>query len=362
MEVTVGSTVVMGPTKMANGQPASALRHLRTIFSVGTTTGLADSQLLERFADKRAASAEAARAAETAFEALVNRHGPMVWGVCRRILGDAHEAEDAFQATFLILVRKAGSLRLDGSLGRWLYGVAHRVAARARFEARRRASLARPVPVTESLDPAAEVEQSDLRRVFGDELDRLPTKYRYPIELCQLQGLTYDQAARQLDWPVATVKSRLARGRLSLRQRLALRGLAPLAAGVATALASESRAAVPRMLLHSVVRAATSCAAGVVPAAVTDLSTGVLRMVMWQKLKLAAVTHNLHDVSVRLVAVRGDGEEFPAEIRSSAGVKEFMQIQGEFELPPDQIREFRVQTRPYEAVEIPGIALNRAGS
>ena len=115
---------------MVNGQLPSALRQLRTLFAAGTATGLTDSELLERYATKRAFSAEAAVAAETAFEALVDRHGPMVWGICQRVLGDAHEAEDAFQATFLILVRKAGTVRVDGSLGRWLYGVALRVARR----------------------------------------------------------------------------------------------------------------------------------------------------------------------------------------------------------------------------------------
>ena len=125
---------------MGKGQPGSALRQLRALFAAGTATGLTDSELLERYTTKRAESAEAATAAEMAFAALVDRHGAMVWGVCHRVLGDAHEAEDAFQATFLVLVRKARSVRVDGSLGRWLYGVAHRVALRARSEAERRGS------------------------------------------------------------------------------------------------------------------------------------------------------------------------------------------------------------------------------
>ena len=114
------------------------MRQIRALFAGGTATGLSDGELLERYAARRAESAEAATAAEMAFEALVDRHGAMVWGVCRRVLGDAHAAEDAFQATFLILVRKAGSVRVDGSLGRWLYGVARRVALRARSEGERR--------------------------------------------------------------------------------------------------------------------------------------------------------------------------------------------------------------------------------
>src|SRR5262249_28186951 len=190
---------------------------------------------------------EAGTAAETSFEALLDRHGPMVWGVCRRLLGDAHEAEDAFQATFLVLVRKAGSVRVDRSLGRWLYGVAHRVALRARSAAERRGSGIGRVPPASSDDPAGDVELRDLRDAVGAELDRLPAKYRCPVELCHLQGMTYDQAARQLNWPVATVKSRLTRGRLKLRERLARRGLAPsaVAVGMGSALTGGAPAALP---------------------------------------------------------------------------------------------------------------------
>ncbi len=115
---------------MASGRTASVLRHLRTLFAAGTTTGLTDVELLERFTAKRAESAEAALISDAAFSALMDRHGSMVWGVCRRVLGETHEAEDAFQATFLVLVRKAGAVRVDESLGGWLYGVAHRVALR----------------------------------------------------------------------------------------------------------------------------------------------------------------------------------------------------------------------------------------
>ena len=271
---------------MSKGQPASALRQLRALFTAGTATGLTDSELLERYTAERARSAEAATAAEMAFEVLVDRHGPMVWGICHRVLGDAHEAEDAFQATFLVLVQKADSVRVDGSLGRWLYGVAHRVALRARSEARRRRSWMDPVPATSSLDPAGEVERSDLRTTVGEELDRLPAKYRCAVELCHLQGLTYDQAARQLNWPVATVKSRLTKGRLQLRERLARRGVAPGAFASIKASIRAARAAIPQELIRFTARAATSSGTGVFPAAVTDLTKGVLKMMMWEKLKL----------------------------------------------------------------------------
>jgi RNA polymerase sigma factor (sigma-70 family) len=272
---------------MAKGQLPSALRQLRALFAAGTATGLTDSELLERYATKRALSAEAAAAAETAFEALVDRHGPMVWGICQRVLGDAHEAEDAFQATFLVLVQKAGSVRVDGSLGRWLYGVAHRVALRARSEAERRRSWRGRPPATLSDDPVAEVELRDLRNAVGEELDRLPAKYRCAVELCHLQGMTYDQAARQLNWPVATVKSRLTKGRLRLRERLGRRGVAPLAA--ATAFTGEARAAVPQELVQTTARAAMARTTGAFSATVTNLAKGVMKMMMWEKLKLVAV-------------------------------------------------------------------------
>ena len=120
---------------MPQRQPANALGQLKALLTAGTLTGLSDAQLLQRFAAGRAEAAVAAAGAEAAFTALVDRHGPMVWGVCRRALGDTHEAEDAFQATFLLLVRKADSVRVGTSLGRWLHGVARRVAVRARAEA-----------------------------------------------------------------------------------------------------------------------------------------------------------------------------------------------------------------------------------
>jgi RNA polymerase sigma factor (sigma-70 family) len=276
---------------MGKRQSGHALRSLRSLFTAGTATGLSDRELLERYRAKRAETAEAATAAEMAFAALVDRHGAMVWGVCHRVLGDAHEAEDAFQATFLVLVRKARSVRVDGSLGRWLYGVAHRVALRARSRTERRWSGPGQVPPNSSHDPADIVELRDLRNAVADELDRLPAKYRCALELCHLQGMTYDQASQQLNWPVATVKSRLSRGRQRLRERLAQRGIAPGAVTVAvtTAHIGEARAAVPAKLVQSASRAATACATGSFPAAVIDLTEGVLKMMMWEKLMLAAV-------------------------------------------------------------------------
>ncbi|WP_406698916.1 sigma-70 family RNA polymerase sigma factor [Singulisphaera sp. Ch08] len=273
---------------MATGRTGSVLRQLRVLFAAGTTAGLTDSELLERFSANRAKSAEAALAAETAFSILMDRHGAMVWGVCRRVLSDRHEAEDAFQATFLVLVRKAESVRVDESLGRWLYGVAHRVALRARSEARRRESRPDHAPDRSPDDPAGVVELKECCHALGEEVDRLPAKYRCPIELCDLQGLTYNQAAQQLNWTVTTVKGRLVRGRLKLRERLERRGLSPVAVAGFQALSREARLAIPPMLVPSTVRAVTSHAPGLFPAAVTALTEGVLRMMIWEKLKRVA--------------------------------------------------------------------------
>jgi RNA polymerase sigma factor (sigma-70 family) len=283
---------------------------------------LTDRQLLERFAHERAQSVEAAQAAEIAFEVLANRHSAMVWGVCRRVLGDVHEAEDAFQATFLLLVRKAKSLHVDDSLGRWLYGVAHRVAARARFHASRRSSGHPEAPVTASDDPHDEVEKSEIREIVSNELDRLPLKYRCAVDLCDLQGMTHEQAARQLAWPVATVKSRLTRGRLRLRGRLTRRGIAPLAASLTTMHRAEAGAALPAALLKSIVHASIPRAAAGSPPAVTILVKETLQMMIWQKITTAATAGVLAAGLVAVAVARQAPPALPASpVQATADAK-----------------------------------------
>ena len=163
--------------------------------------------------------------AEAAFRELVNRHGPMVLGVCRQILRHPHDADDAFQATFLVLVRKARSIRVDGSLAPWLCGVAYRTARRARDVAARY----RPIDACRSEEPSRsspdDAYQFDLRPLLHEELDRLPGKFRDAIVLCHLEGKSHVEAARLLRWPVGTVSGRLSRGRRLLRSRLERRGL-----------------------------------------------------------------------------------------------------------------------------------------
>jgi RNA polymerase sigma factor (sigma-70 family) len=269
---------------MVNGSPGGFVREFHRLLSGGTTAGLTDRELLERFTARRG------EAAESAFAALVDRHGPMVLGACQRILRDPAEAQDAYQATFLVLVRKAGSVRVGPSLGPWLYGVSVRVARRARNDVARR--RVRERADSEPMDaPANEATRGDdLRDVIDEELRRLPVRYRSAIVLCHLEGLSHEEAARRLSCPVGTVRSRLARGRDLLRPRLIRRGLAPAAAASAANLSARSlRAAVPDDLFASTARAAARLAegralTGVVPAGVATQVAGVSRIMSLSKL------------------------------------------------------------------------------
>jgi RNA polymerase sigma-70 factor (ECF subfamily) len=168
---------------------------------------------------------------EAAFAALVQRHGPMVLAVCRRILGDVQEAEDAFQATFLVLVRRAADLERPELLGNWLHGVAARTARKARTGAARRLRHERQAAVV-SHQQTPDTEWSDLLDNLDEELERLPFKYRAPLMLCYLEGLTNEEAARRLGWPTGSISYRLARGREMLRQRLGARAAPPAAFAV----------------------------------------------------------------------------------------------------------------------------------
>ena len=201
---------------MAIGPSAAVANQLRALFQGGTVGGLTDGQLLDRFVQ---------RSDEAAFAALVERHGPMVLRVCRNRLGDPHDAEDAFQATFLVLARKARSIRQSEAVAGWLFGVAGRVSARVRAADRRRVRAEQRVGV--SPDLGIEDRPPEPWPELYEELERLPEKFRLPLVLCYLEGLTYEQAAAQLRCPVRTIQSRLARGRERLRGRLERRGLAP---------------------------------------------------------------------------------------------------------------------------------------
>src|SRR5579864_525939 len=267
---------------------AGVLRSIRTLFRVGPVGGLTDAQLLERFVDQHG------EAAELAFEALVVRHGPMVLRVCRHVLRDPHDVADAFQATFLVLMRHAGSIRQRNSVASWLYGVSHRVASRARADlARRHAHECRAA----AMAPEAYLpddDRNDVRSLLHEEIDRLPEKYRAPIVLCYLENLTHEAAAHHLGWPVGTVRGRLARARDVLRTRLTRRGsVFSTAAFIAFMTQRSAFAAVPPRLLDATVQAATrlvehKMAAGALTASVAALMEGVGKTMFLAKLRRMA--------------------------------------------------------------------------
>jgi RNA polymerase sigma factor (sigma-70 family) len=254
------------------------LRQMQALLDAGTFSGLSDQQLLERFLERRD------EGAELAFAVLVERHGPMVLGVCRRIMRDLHDAEDAFQATFLVLARKGPTIRVEGSLGRWLFGVATRVATRARDDERRRrarerSGLNRLDGVGTETSPA-DIDRAELQATIAREIAGLPARFQAPVLLCDLEGTSYEEAARRLGWPVGTVKSRLSRARARLRERLTRRGLAAADLSIVTALLPT---APPSSLVEATTRAALALisgrmmSAGVVSASVATLTQGVLR-------------------------------------------------------------------------------------
>jgi len=236
---------------MASAQLGACLRRIRRLLGSRTAAGHGDGQLLDRFVHAQD---------QAAFTALVERHGPMVLGVCRRVLHDEHDAEDVFQATFLVLVRKARALNQYGSLGNWLHGVAYRLALHTRADIARRRIRERQVAEVPECS-AANRDWQELSGELDAELERLPFKYRAPVVLCYLEGKTNTEAAEELSWPVGTVKIRLARARELLRGRLSRRGLTLSAGLLAPTLAERASAAVPAALLEATIEAATVFAA-----------------------------------------------------------------------------------------------------
>jgi RNA polymerase sigma factor (sigma-70 family) len=238
---------------MGKNAVASVLRRLRTLAAGQVADGQADPLLLERFARQRD---------EAAFAALLERHGPMVLGVCRRALRDEHLAEDVLQATFLVLVRNAGAIRNRACLGGWLHGVAVRLVRKAKAQAARAAGgRERPGPEAPP-GPAAEASWREVRQLLDEELQRLPESYRLPLVLCYLEGRTRDEAAAELGWTPGRLKGLLERGRERLRERLLRRGLAPAAAAAALLAETALAAPVPPLLAVATLRAALRLAAG----------------------------------------------------------------------------------------------------
>src|SRR6516225_11420136 len=243
---------------MASNHRHRLTRYLCNLASTTKLRDVSDHDLMKQFVAGRD---------DTALTALVRRHGPMVYHLCRRVLRNEQDAEDAFQATFMVLARKAHTLRSQEGVGNWLYGVAYRTALKARTAAAaRRSRQEAAAPVRDVAGPLAELTVHEAQTIVDQELARLPDKYRAPLVLCCLEGLTRDEAAQQLGWSVSLLKSRLEQGRELLRGRLTRRGVS-LAGGFLSVgmLGTSAQAAVPAVLAETTLKAAALVAVGAAP-------------------------------------------------------------------------------------------------
>jgi RNA polymerase sigma factor (sigma-70 family) len=220
---------------MGTATLASVLQHLRSIANAAAHENTSDRNLLERFIAQRE---------EGAFVALLKRHGPMVLQVCRRIQDNEHEAEDVFQATFLLLARKARSIRKPDSLASWLHGVAYRLALAAKAQRTQRQAYERQAADMRSTSGVSDHGWQELPGTLDAALQQVPEKYRLPLVLCYLEGKTQEEAARQLGCPLGTLRSRLARGRSRLKEVLQRQGVHLSAAALAAGLAGSAASAV----------------------------------------------------------------------------------------------------------------------
>jgi len=260
---------------MANQSLATVLHCLHRVLGLRAGDSLPDADLLQRFVQD---------GDQAAFTALVRRHGRLVWNVCLRVLGNVHDAEDAFQATWLVLARKAGAIETPDLLGNWLHGVASRCATKLKARAASRRDQERKAVAMLTNEPAAALDWHDLRPVLDEEVSRLPLKYRAPVVLCYFEGKAYEEAARLLGCPAGTVAGRLARARKLLRDRLTRRGLGVTTAALATLLTEHACAAVPPegLTAHAVTAAlhfatGDGLAAELVSPQVISLAEGVMR-------------------------------------------------------------------------------------
>jgi RNA polymerase sigma factor (sigma-70 family) len=282
----------------------SILRHVRRLGVSCPGSDISDAALLERFT---------ASHDEAAFAALVDRHGPMVWGVCGRLLSPGADAEDAFQATFVVLARKAATVDQPELLGPWLYGVAWRVASRLRRAIVRRRAREMPLLEPPAANANADVDQRELRRLLDEEVNRLPDRFRVAFVLCHFEGLTNEEAAQLLGCPKGTVQSRLSRARERLRKRLSQRGVglsgAVLAAEICEPVATMP---VPADLAAVTSRLGGALDAGLVPSTAGVLAEGVMTTMTFTKTKLMAavlVVLGLCGVGGSLLAHRDDVQQ-----------------------------------------------------
>jgi RNA polymerase sigma factor (sigma-70 family) len=301
-----------------------------------------DERLLDDFLAHRPATGGFPQVAEDAFAAIVRRHGPMVRGVCRRVLRNEHDADDAFQAVFVVLLRKADTISPRSLLGNWLYGVAVNVARRGRdsIARRRTQELVTDVPQHDTGDRA---EQSDLRTVIDQELSGLPDAYRAAVVACDLEGHTRAEASVQLGWSEGTVASRLARGRALLADRLTRRGIAIPAVGLPAALGGSTADAIPMVNVQLL---ATSP-----PPAVEALATEAMRAMTTSKLKALAtalaVTVGLTGVGAATVWACGGYGMFPRPAAPVSDAKPY---------PFESVRTTEAETSDPPAIERPAPA------
>lgn len=275
---------------MATGQLGAVFRQFNRLFGAGSVSGLSEGQLLARFVESRD---------DAAFEAIVTRFGPMVMGICRQVLNDSHAADDAFQATFLVLVRRARTIRDRELLGNWLYGAALKVARRARADQakqRSREAEVRSVKTEFDGDSTSPTDQ-EFAPALHEEISRLADKYRRPMVLCFLEGHTCEEAADRLGWPVGTVKGRISRAKDLLRGRLARRGIVATSTLISTTLTRAAEASISPVILDQTVKAAmglaaggTAVAAGVFSATAVALADGVESTMFLSNLKVLAAT------------------------------------------------------------------------
>jgi RNA polymerase sigma factor (sigma-70 family) len=290
---------------MPTSSIGAAIQHIRKTVPMQDQVGLTDAQLLERFIADRD---------EAAFAALVLRHGLMVMGVCLRAVRNHQDAEDAFQATFLVLVRKAASIASRELLANWLYGVAFNTAIKARASNIKR--QAKEKQVTEMPDPAMaerELWDDNLQTLLDQELSRLPDKYRAPVILCDLEGKTRKEAAQVVGCPIGSLSSRLSRARTMLAERLARHGLALSGGSLAAVLAQNAQAYVPASVVSSTTKAASFFAAGqaatgVISTRVADLTDGVLKTMLLTKLKTVAAMLMMLTMAVLATAMLAWGQ------------------------------------------------------
>jgi RNA polymerase sigma factor (sigma-70 family) len=331
---------------MPFGQLDAVSRHLRKLAGTLAARELTDADLLGRYVSDRD---------EAAFAAIVERHGGLVWSVCRRLLSRTEDVEDAFQATFLVLIRKATTIRQRGAIASWLYGVAYRTAMKAKKSSASRRERQSPTLVREPEQPISVAALRELQTLLDQEVERLPEKYRAPFVLCCLEGKSRAEAARDLGWKEGTIAGRVAGARERLQHRLARRGVALTSALCAGALAGpEASGAVPAALSVATMRAAAGDCKGAVSAEAVRLAKSVLQGMVVSKAKAgAALALALGILAGGVTARQAPVEKLPPE--------DGQKVAEEDKKQPIAARDMQVHTDRH-GDPLPGGASARLGS